>query len=78
MAQRKLSLSGMIILNNFSSQGQPLWIDQVLLLRPWSAVARFGSENAYNQVVPLGELPWLTKLGSQVTSLAVLSRLKDS
>jgi hypothetical protein len=39
---------------------------------PFLAIERFKEEGAPLTVLPLGELPWPTKLGSNTTSLALL------
>jgi hypothetical protein len=41
---------------------------------PFQAIERLRAEGAPLKVLPLGALPWPTKLGSNMTSLALLCR----
>ncbi len=73
LALRKLSGGGVIVLHDVFPDAKPLWSGQAPLLGPWSAISRFQAEQAPFHVVPLGELPWPTKFGSHMTSLALVS-----
>lgn len=66
--------SGMVLLHDYYPEMNPLWVGQPPLPGPFQAVERLLREGAGFRVLPLGELPWPTKLGSNVTSLAVLSK----
>jgi hypothetical protein len=63
-----------ILLHDYFPGNQPLWAGQKPLIGPWAAMERIRRENEGLLVLPLGELPWPTKLGSQVTSLAIVTR----
>jgi len=73
-ALKRLGCNGMIILHDFFPNLQTLWPGQIPLPGPFQAVERILSEGAGFHVIPFGELPWATKLGSKVTSLALLSK----
>jgi predicted O-methyltransferase YrrM len=63
---------GIILLHDYFPELQPLWRGQAVIRGPWLATERLRSEGAEFTVLPLGELPWPTKLGSHTTSLALL------
>lgn len=65
---------GIVVLHDFFPGLSPLWTGQAPLPGPYLAVERFRQEGAEFRIVPLGTLPWPTKLGSNVTSLAVMSK----
>lgn len=75
LALNALSKGGIILLHDFFPNNKPLWtLNRSIVPGPWLAVQRLRSEGVPIKVHPLGELPWYTKLGSNVTSLAVLSK----
>jgi predicted O-methyltransferase YrrM len=69
-----LAPGGIVVLHDFFPDGAPLWQGKRPALGPWLAVARHVKEGAGFRPLPLGALPWPTKLGTNVTSLAILSR----
>ena len=77
----KLARGGVVLLHDYFPDLQPLWngdADQEVLhpdVIPgvFLAVQRLQRETLNFRVTPFGELPWPTKLGSNVTSLALLS-----
>jgi hypothetical protein len=71
-ALKLLNPGGLILLHDVYPNGKPLWSDGVVVPGPWLAIERFAKEGASIRVQPLGALPWPTKLGSNVTSLAVV------
>ena len=71
-ALRLLRSGGMILLHDYFPSGRPLWSSGNVIQGPWLAVERLRSEGARIEAIPLGELPWPTKLGSRATSLALL------
>lgn len=73
-ALRKLAPNGVIVLHDFFPNCKPLWSNGVVIPGPYLAVERLRAEGAPLQAIPLGDLPWPTKLGSNRTSLAVLVR----
>jgi predicted O-methyltransferase YrrM len=79
-ALARLREEGVIVLPDYFPGCRPLWSDGRLDPGPWLAVARLETEGADVIAVPLGMLSWPTKLGSNRTSLALLSRtqLTDS
>jgi predicted O-methyltransferase YrrM len=73
-ALKRLSQDGVILLHDYFPGLQPLWSDGSAIPGPFLAVQRLVQEGANLEVVPLGQLPWPTKLQSNVTSLALLLR----
>jgi predicted O-methyltransferase YrrM len=71
-ALRVLRSGGVVLLHDYFPELQPLWSNQSVIHGPWLATERLRSEGAQFEVLPLGELPWPTKLGSHRTSLALL------
>jgi predicted O-methyltransferase YrrM len=67
-----LQSDGVILLHDYFPGLKPLWSDGAVIQGPWLAVERLRSEGAKIKAMPVGELPWNTKLGSRRTSLAVL------
>ena len=61
-----------LLLHDFFPQNRPLWSDRAVVPGPFLAVKRLVREQANVSVIPLGSLPWPTKLHSNVTSLAML------
>lgn len=81
LALKRLSENGVILLHDFFPNLEPLWPDesfgglyQTVVPGPFIAIQRFEREEVDFAVIPFGELPWPTKLGTNITSLAVLVR----
>lgn len=72
-ALRRLRPGGTILLHDYFPGHRPLWKGGTLDPGPGLAIARFKREGARIDAIPLGALPWPTKLGSNVTSLALLT-----
>ena len=69
-----LSKDGVILLHDYFPKNRPLWSNGVVIPGPHVAVTRLRREGANIEVIPVGSLPWETKLGSKTTSLALLTR----
>lgn len=69
-----LNPGGLILLHDFFPGLQPLWADGAVVPGPQLAVERLRDEKLPVVVKPLGALPWPTKQGTNVSSLAVLCR----
>jgi predicted O-methyltransferase YrrM len=69
-----LSDNGVILLHDFYPQAKPLWRSENAIPGVFIGVQRALSECSDLAVAPLGELPWTTKHGGCVTSLALLTR----
>jgi predicted O-methyltransferase YrrM len=69
-----LNPGGLILLHDYFPGLQPLWADGAVVPGPQLAVERLRDEKLPLAVKPLGPLPWPTKQGSNVSSLAVLCR----
>jgi predicted O-methyltransferase YrrM len=67
-----LEAGGFIVLHDFFPGGMPLWSNGIVIPGPWLAVERLLSEGAPIDVLPLADLPWKTKQGSRMSSLALL------
>ncbi len=81
LALERLSEGGIILLHDFFPSLEPLWpeeqiqdsmIHQSVISGPFLACQRFEREKAGFCVLPFGALPWTTKLGTNVTSLALV------
>jgi predicted O-methyltransferase YrrM len=73
-ALKLLKLNGVILLHDYFPKNRPLWNNGSLIPGPYLGTERLRSEGAEIKVIPLGQLPWPTKLESRITSLAILSR----
>jgi len=71
-ALQTLRPEGLILLHDYFPELQPLWSNRAVIRGPWLATERLRFEGAQFEVIPLGELPWPTKLDSRTTSLALL------
>jgi len=71
-ALKRLNPGGIILLHDYFPNLKPLWSNGALIPGPYLAIERLRKERAGIQVLPLGILPWPTKLGSNATSLALL------
>jgi predicted O-methyltransferase YrrM len=69
-----LKNDGLILLHDYFPQLEPLWSDGAIIPGPFLATARLIDEGSQLAVLHLGQLPWPTKLGSNITSLALLAR----
>lgn len=69
-----LNPGGVILLHDVFPDLKPLWSNGSVLPGPYLAVQRLRNEHWPIDVRPLGKLPWPTKLGSNVTSLAVVAQ----
>lgn len=73
-AIRRLAPEGVVVMQDVFPEGRRLWPESRATPGPWQATSRIISDNPGLRLLPLGELPWPTKYGGRVTSLAVLSR----
>ena len=73
LALRVLEDGGSVLLHDYFPGNRPLWSDGELVPGPYLAIKRLRAEGAELDVLPLGALPWPTKLGSDVTSLGLLT-----
>jgi predicted O-methyltransferase YrrM len=73
-ALQALQFNGSILLHDLFPDHQPLWSGQPVIHGPIMACERFIQEGAKLNIIPLGHLPWPTKLGSNITSLAIVTR----
>ncbi len=71
-ALKILNPGGVILLHDYYPGARPLWADGNIIGGPFRALSRIEKENAGITVQPLGSLPWPTKQGSSVTSLALV------
>ena len=73
-ALRLLNPHGIVLLHDYFPGMKPLWSNGSVIPGPFLATERLAQEGAKLMVLPLGSLPWTTKLQSNVTSLALLLR----
>jgi predicted O-methyltransferase YrrM len=69
-----LERDGLILLHDYFPESNPLWSDRAVIPGPFLAISRLITEGVPLKVLPLGQLPWPTKLESNITSLALLVR----
>lgn len=73
-ALRRLEPEGVVILHDYYPGGRRLWPGAGIIVGPWLATERLRGEGCPIEILPLGDLPWPTKLGTNTTSLALASR----
>ncbi len=73
-ALKLLNENGVILLHDYYPNLKPLWSNGVVIPGPVLAVERFITKGFKFKVLPLGKLPWTTKINSNITSLALLLR----
>jgi len=69
-----LNRNGIILLHDYFPHLRPLWSNGSVIPGPFEAVEKLRAQGARLRVIPFGALPWATKLGSHVTSLAIVVR----
>lgn len=72
LALARLRPGGFLLLHDFFPGLRPLWPDGKVIEGPQLAVLRLQRAGWPIEVLPLGELPWPTKLGTSRSSLALL------
>lgn len=72
VALKRLNKDGIILLHDYFPKMKPLWNEKYIIEGPYLAVQRFIKEGTNLEVLPVGKLPWATKLSSNITSLALL------
>lgn len=73
-ALRLLEPGGHILLHDYFPNLEALWAGSAPARGPWLAMERLRREGVPIRAIPLGALPWPTKRGSTVTSLALVTR----
>ena len=73
-ALRRLRPGGFLLLHDYFPDLRPLWPDGKVIQGPQLAVRRLQRAGWPIEARPLGALPWPTKLGTSMTSLARLGR----
>jgi predicted O-methyltransferase YrrM len=73
-ALAKLAQGGYILLHDYYPNQRPLWSDGHVERGPFLATEKLRASGARIDILPLGALPWPTKVGSNITSLALLGR----
>ena len=69
-----LNQNGVILLHDYFPDMKPLWSNGSVIPGPFFATTKLRREGVNVTVLPLGKLPWPTKLESHITSLALLLR----
>ncbi len=73
VALKLLNPGGVILLHDHFPENVPLWSDGKVSPGTFLATQRLKNEGHSLDILPLGELPWGTKLNSNVTSLALVT-----
>jgi predicted O-methyltransferase YrrM len=73
-ALKMLAPNGVILLHDYFPGVKPLWPGSSPIEGPALAVQRLRADGVGLEVLPLGALPWPTKKGTHVTSLALVAR----
>lgn len=74
MALNVLRPGGCLVLHDFFPALEPVWPDGTVIPGPYLAVQRLRREQPGLTAIPLSPLPWITKMGSRASCLAVLAR----
>lgn len=69
-----LAPDGFLLLHDYYPNGKPLYPDGTIINGPFRAMERIQKENSSITVLPLGTLPWPTKQGTALTSLALVAK----
>jgi predicted O-methyltransferase YrrM len=69
-----LSTNGVLLLHDYYPGGIPLFPNSGAVIGPFYAFKRIKSESPAINVLALGALPWPTKQGTTITSLAIVTR----
>jgi len=75
LAFNLLTSNGIILLHDYFPDGKSLWGNRPPVKGPYLALKRLLDEKHALRVVPLGKLPWQTKFNTNITSLAIVSRI---
>jgi len=67
-----LAQGGYVLLHDYYPNQRPLWSDGHVERGPFLATEKLRAAGAQIEVLPLGALPWPTKVDSHITSLALL------
>jgi len=70
----RLTPGGVVLLHDYYPGNEMLWPPEPVIDGPFLAIEQLRQEGLSVRAVPLGELPWETRLGSNVTNLALLLR----
>ncbi len=73
----RLRPGGFLLLHDYFPELRPLWPDGKVIEGPYLAVRRLQQAGWPIEARPLGQLPWPTKQGTAMTSLALLGRRGD-
>ena len=74
LALKRLRDEGLILLHDYFPDGAQYWPEEPPIEGPYAAVRLLQRKGMRATAIPLGELPWPTKRGTNLTSLAVLVR----
>ena len=72
LALKLLNSNGVILLHDYYPHGKPLWSNSRVISGPYLATQRLIEEGADLKILPLGSLPWPTKLNSNYTTLSLV------
>jgi predicted O-methyltransferase YrrM len=69
-----LNDNGVILLHDYYPNMDAMYPDGNTIAGPYRALERIKAENREISVLPLGELPWPTKQGTNMTTLALVAK----
>lgn len=75
-ALQRLNPDGIILLHDYFPDNKPMWSNKSVIPGPFWGSERLRKLSNNFRVLPLGALPWPTKLNSNMTSLAIMSAKK--
>lgn len=68
-----LADDGVVVLHDLFPGGRQVYPSGLVIAGPYQALERIRAENDRVVVLPLGNLPWETKQGSKMTTLAIVT-----
>jgi len=72
-----LNTNGIILLHDYFPFGKKLWDKREAIFGPYEGVKKICNENPTIKCMPFGNLPWQTKLNSNISSLAIIYKEKN-
>lgn len=72
-----LNTNGIILLHDYFPFGKKLWNNREPIFGPYEGVKKLCKENPIIKCMPFGNLPWQTKLNSNISSLAIIYKEKN-
>lgn len=74
LALNLLNSDGIILLHDYYPNNKPIWDDNNIIPGPYLAIDRYINEGVNIKTISFGELPWITKHNSNLSSLAIVTK----